>query len=716
MNDDLARRLHEAEATPTASSHVSNESIDSQETKAGWTFHPSNKNTAHQTTASLSVKKKRQRKILGLGIGGLGALMITSFLLPASVFGVVANAVNSNGFAMFASFSEHRNELVSIKLRGNSICSGPKCIFQEFNAKEIKSLDNIGAKMYSGGAEVKFSDDISKVAVDTIELDGIRLTAGDYAVKLADNPKIAAQMDNVFNPKFESVSGKAWRKVKSKFRITKAKNVSGETVEEVIKSMDGIVEKSLPKVSGLTDDAAKEVQKAADELNPSVAGKVGQEVYDVLSLSGGVPNYFCGIYNGARAANLGKKLVQRAWMIPMAFAIMNTISLIQAGDAKMQDAEALGGVLTASDSNGKGFMNSYGASYKLYGDAGPLTESASMFSFGGNGPFVGLTAGIVALFASIGLPNPKTACNVVRNPLVQLADAAAGGLLAYFSGGFSSIAGGSITKASAMAMLKNIIRNGAKNIIKSPVFWASLAFEAAVVLIPVYLQEILAGKIPSKMTSEQRGDSFWSASESLFNEGFAKQNGNAPLTVEQHLAVQKQITSYEQQLAAQDRATKSPFDTSSQYTFMGALFHQFIPRFASTTTYSFVANIGSILQNGLLSPFKSASAANTTAKYEVCDDDDYNELGLAISPFCNVLYGLPDFKSFDETYNFMTTNNYLSASLQPQGDYQNFITNCIDRSNPLGYAPDGELDNGSQCLLNNYNTYFYNWYQYDLVK
>lgn len=718
MDDDLSLRLHEAEieTVSTEPSHDSDESINDQENNAGWTFNSSDKTANSQTSASTNLKKKRQRKMFGFGVGGLGALMVASFLLPTSVFSVVSNAVNSNGLAMFASLTEHRDEMTSVKLRGGSVCSGSKCTFQEFSAKEMKNLDNIGAKMYSGGAEVKFSDDVSKVAIDTIELDGVKFTADDYIAKIADNPKAAAQMDNVFNPKFESVNGKQWSEVKNQFKITKAKNVSGETVEEVTKSLDDIVEKGIPSVSGFTDDAAKEVQKAADDLNPSAAGKVGQEIYDTLSLSGGIPNYFCGIYNGARAANLGKKIVQKSWMIPMAFAIMNTLSLIQAGEAKMQDTEALGKILTDSDSNGKGFMNSYGADYKIYGDTGPLTESASMFSFGGNGPFAGLTAGVATLFATLNLPNPKTACNIVRNPAVQLADAAAGGLLAYFSGGFSSLTGGSVTKAGAMTTLKNIIKKGGKNIIKSPTFWASLTFEAAIVLIPIYLQEVLAGKKPSDMTSEQRGDSFWSASENLFNEGFAKQNANAPLTISQHLAVEKQVADYEQRLASQDRATKSPLDISSPYTFMGALFQQFTPRFASTNIYSFLTNVGSVLQSGLLSPLNKASAANSSAKYEICDDDDYAELGLAISPFCNVLYGLPDFTSFDETYDFMTANEYIDANLTPQNDYQKFIDECIKRTDPIGYAPDGELDDGNQCVLSSQNTYFYNWYQYDLVK
>jgi hypothetical protein len=220
----------------------------------------------------------------------------------------------------------------------------------------------------------------------------------------------------------------------------------------------------------------------------------------------------------------------------------------------------------------------------------------------------------------------------------------------------------------------------------------------------------------SDVRDENDGDMFFSTAEAIYDEAGAA-NGLAPLRKSEVAARDSDVADYEKTVAADDRASLSPFDVSSEYTFMGAIFHNLARQVSAVTGgWSFVRNIGSIISSGLSSPLLSVSAASDNPeKYEICDDDDYAALGIATSPFCNVERGLP-YKSFDETYNYMTSHDHIDADWNPvSADYKDVLNNCIKRKNPLGYSDENDPSTGSECLLNDENVYFYNWYQYQLV-
>ncbi|MDR1300240.1 MAG: hypothetical protein LBK50_00875 [Candidatus Nomurabacteria bacterium] len=706
-NDDLQSMEDEAGQAPMGDGGES--SLPEREKGgAGWTTSV-NPQAALAGVAAIKARKRRRWGI-GLGVGGIGATILTIFLLPTGMVGTALSAVERFGGPMVASSARHYDETMGVRLKSGT-CSGARCEFQKFSQKELSRLEKAGAKMSYDGVEVRPTDDGGKVLVDTIELDGRTLTASSIADEMARNPNVRARLHKVYNPKFESTGGKAWRTISTKFGLSKGKNLKGNTTDDVLKSLDDLTRaktnEDLPKFA---DAEAKDVEKAMKELDPSPAQKIGQTAYDTVSLSGGLPNYFCGVFNGARMVNIGSKVVRKAWMIPMAFAMLNLFSSIQANeDTTMQDVEAAGNMLTGASADGRDFFNSYGANYAMYGDSGDLTESAASFTLGGNGPFIGITAGITSLFLWLGLSSPKSVCGVVRNPVVQFLDLVGGGLLAFFTGGGIK-AGTAVGKVAAMDFLKSTI----KTTLKRPAFWGALTFEAAIALLPIYLQNVLGGQIPSEMTKENQSDAFFSASEGLYGE-LAQAGANAPLTKDQAIEMDKQTALYERQVAAEERAMRSPFDTSSQYTFLGSIVHSLTPRLASITSgWSFINKFSSILSSGFLSLFAQASAANVGAEYEICDDDDYRELNLATSPFCNVKYGLPDFVGFDDTEKYMKDGGYISDDYAPLGEFAEFIDKCIGRTEPLGFFGESDLtmDDGKGCLLNAKTKYFYNWQQY----
>jgi hypothetical protein len=709
-----ANGLLAAETNPEAVPDQSQTLPERERGGAHWSTHTSPKSRKMADFAKRANWVKRRRKIFGVSIGFLGLIVIGTMFFPSSIFGTVLGAIEKFGDPTSAALATRYNSSISARL-GAGACTGASCQWKQFSQTELTRLDDIGAKIYSGDLEVKPIDGGGKISVDRIELDGKVLTAANFEQELAGSAKLRETLKGVYNPKYESQLGKAWQKMREWYQLTKSKNLKGDSADDIMKSLDDVVAKHAAKVNKLDDEATEQVEKALREADPNLAQSIGQTAYDAVSLSGGIPNYFCGLYNGARTANLGAKTVRKAWMIPAAFAMINLLYAIKDGkEVSTEDTEAAGKFFTDYDASGASAINSYGGNYSLYGDAGPLTESAASFTLGGGGPFRGLLAGLTATLAFIGITNIKDTCGFVRNPIVQFGDMVVGGLATFFTGGGVTV-GSTATKESAMAFLKNNIKTIVKNTLKSGKFWGALAYEASVALLPVYIQHILGGQKPSELTHENNGDMFFSAAEAM-SADIAKSNSLAPLSLDQAIARDEQVAAYRLQIAEEERATKSPFDVTSEYTFLGSIVHTLAPKFARLTSgWSILNNIGSILQSGLFDSLAHVSADTDPAlKYSICDDEDYLAAGFACTPFGNLVFGLPDFKAYDETRDYMMSNQHIDESgTAISSAYKNFLKNCVDRPQEKPYAWEDESDpfdtDGRECKLDSTTTYFYNW-------
>lgn len=676
---------------------------------AGWSTHVS-RMTDYMKQASFL---KKRRKTIGFSIGFVGVMIIGAIFLPNSVFGTVLGAVEKFGDPTSSALAARYNSTVQARL-GAGACSGVNCQWKQFSQKELSRLEGAGAKVYSGDTEIKPGGK-GRVSVDRIEIDGKILTATNYERELAQSARLRESLRGVYNPRFESQAGKAWQSMRGWYQLSKSKNLTGETSDEILKAIDDIVTKRAAKINKMDDAAVKEVERAMREANPGPATKVGQMAYDTVSLSGGVPNYLCGTYNGARAANQGMKTVRKAWMIPVAFAMINLLYSIKDGnEVSMQDTEAAGKFFTSYDASGASALNSYGGNYAMYGDAGPLSESAAQFSLGGNGPFRGLTSGLAATLAFVGVTDIRGTCGFVRNPIVQFGDMVAGGFLMFFTGGGVKV-GSTVTKEAAMNFLKNNVSTIIKNTMKSGKFWGAMTFEASIALLPIFLQQVLGGQKPSELSNENNGDLFFAATEAMYAD-IAKSNSLAPLSVDQAVQQNAQTGAYRLQIAEEERATHSPFDITSEYTLFGSIVHTLVPRFAALTSgWSILNNLGIILQFGLVGTFNKVGAATDPAlKYSICDDDDYAAAGFACTPYGNLEFGLPDFKGYNETYDYMTSHGHISADGMALSDaYKNFKKNCAERpqTKPYGWEDEGDPfdTDGRECKLDSTTTYFYNW-------
>ncbi|MCL1930018.1 hypothetical protein FWF93_02685 [Candidatus Saccharibacteria bacterium] len=703
-----------AETNPDGAPDQSQTLPERERGGAKWSTHTSSRSRKMNDFVKSVGAKKRRNKTIGFSVGFVGLIVIGSMLFPSSIFGTVLGAIEKYGDPISAALARNYNSSVTTRL-GAGTCSSANCQWKQFSQKELTRLESAGAKMYSGGTEIKPTDGGGKMSIDRIEIEGKVLTASNYEKELANSAKLRQSMKGVYNARYQSQAGKAWSKMRQWHQLSKAKNLKGNNVDDIAKALDDVVTKRAAKLSKIDDAATKQVERAMRESNPGVAQRIGQATHDAVSLSGGVPNYFCGLYNGARAANLGAKTIRKAWMIPAAFAMINLLYAIKdGGEVSMQDTEAAGKFFSDFDADGTSALNSYGGNYAVYGDAGPLSESAASFSLGGNGPFRGLLGGLAATLAFVGITNIRGTCGFVRNPIVQFGDMVLGGLAAFFTGGGVKIAS-TVSREAAMTFLKNNISTIVKNTMKSGRFWAAMTFEASVALLPIYLQNVLGGQMPSELSKENNGDMFFAGAEAMYAD-VGKANSLAPLSIEQAVAQDQQTVAYRLQIAEEERALRSPFDITSEYTFFGSIVHALAPKFARLTSgWSILSNLGMILQFGLINNFnKVGAASDPVLKYSICDDEDYQDAGFACTPFGNLAFGLPDFKAYDETYNFMVAKGHISRDGAALSNaYKTFVKNCPDRPQNKPYAWEDEGDpfdtDGRECKLDATTTYFYNW-------
>lgn len=219
----------------------------------------------------------------------------------------------------------------------------------------------------------------------------------------------------------------------------------------------------------------------------------------------------------------------------------------------------------------------------------------------------------------------------------------------------------------------------------------------------------------------------------------AKFGGNAPIGYQQaaDYADYTETVANKYNSLYTDDSIANQFNGMDRNTFMGKIVATLAPYATKLSSLSGVfSSIASVTTKSLSSIFSPSSKAyyhSTAAEFQMCDDTDYNALKVATDPFCNVRYGYPPtmLKSVDPE---SVAKNLLEGIVNPgtgatvpfiepvEGEptevYKLFITNCIDRTEPLvesttyrAKSPtdyggmSGRIDNGAkECIFSTSNS------------
>ena len=751
-----------------------NESVADQETKGSnviqgpWVDNVEKKQTT-QSKGRLSFLKKRSPLmtiILTVVGGGLGfSALFSPGLMIIHLKEVMVNKFNTQ----LTSLDIRTNKMLRSKTLGKlGVCGTKisiKCKYSTMSTRQVN-------RFKKAGIEIEFD------ALDEGNLLGRKrpksfsfeggdsIPPNEFMQTAATNPKFRTALKKAYNPLFAGFADRIWNKALFHFKITEGGIKFGKgaaTDDARIKAIrdqvnEGTTATATPTKRPTIDDAnpdgskkytLDELEVATKDFDDAVtkAGKtaeaLGEEAIDagkktaievaeggtkagtkaiasaagnLFKLTGALDNV-CIVYGTVRAVGFAAKTVRAVQLTRYAMLFLKIADQIKAGgNPDPADVAYLGGVLatdiafTVQTNSGpktimKNAMDSFGYKYAAYGEKGIMPETASMFLAGGGltGQLIGATSAINKMLGG----TPQATCKTLNNIVVQIGSVIAGVGLAILSGGVSITFGAVVQGVAAGVII------------------------VAASYLPALLQDIVAGTlIDDNTVGHLAGDAITSGAGTMMGTTAAL-GGNAPLTKEEAQAYQKLSNEVIAQYNEEDRLSRSPFDITSNNTFLGNIISKILPTTSKLSSMSnVITSVASLLPNAFryISPTVGAEIDD----FSLCQDEDYNNLNLAADPFCNLTYGIPpEALEIDpnDVLDYMSNKNWIIEEASPGEEstlgqpvagskYDDFITNCISRlegenPRPIGWTGDNfQEDDGKSCLFNadDDNKYFYLYY------
>lgn len=600
-----------------------------------------------------------------------------------------------------------------------------KCRFKGVSEKGVEKLRKAGFEVESkpiGNHPLKYQ----RITSLKYEVDGrmVEIDANEYNRAIRTSPTFNKMMHQAYKSKFALYTDKKARQITNKLRIWRGNQLGGATERRslvqkfrgsIVGRTLGLDGKPIPLTGTETEDQIRQNQERLGQVAENVTEEArqsaedfkdpdknmgsipdldGEEVNQTAELakagaSGAIKgavlgpiagaNAGCTIYYMIAAVGFGAKVIASEQLIRYYYTFSNTADAIKAGHATPQQVAFLGTMLMSKDEKGRTFADSFGYNYIAHDKLGDSTETFK-YKLGG-----GLTGNLIGIKNTVDRFGGGGTCSVVTNPFVQGA-----AFLAYivsipFSGGTSLAAsvGANAAIAGAFAI-------------------------AEAVVTPMLIRMVAGTLVTGDENGKDAGNAF-TAGGGAYASYSGRARGMVPQTKEQAVAYDNEM---QRTLALHDAAEREaahPLDITNPASPAGSAFAHITPYALNpVSTNSSVAlmklaanplsmfsGVGSILSP----PIKAAGD-----EYTICSDPEYAELQLAADPFCNVKYGFDLAKIHDDRYNpeavidYMHDNGLIDDEGNPQGDYQIFLEECIDNTNPISPGGDGELTMKEYCL------------------
>ncbi|MBQ6605593.1 hypothetical protein IJH66_01270 [Candidatus Saccharibacteria bacterium] len=169
--------------------------------------------------------------------------------------------------------------------------------------------------------------------------------------------------------------------------------------------------------------------------------------------------------------------------------------------------------------------------------------------------------------------------------------------------------------------------------------------------------------------------------------------------------------------ADQERKTKSPFDITSEYTFLGSLAHSFLSFATSTTVSGLINSFSSLLSSSVVKTLPTANAvAETNLLTSIGDCPTLESVGMVGDVYCNP-YFITDKTTIElsptdvikavydlDHNNFKSYSENGAVEINPDSNLGKYIKYCGQRNSSFGVA-DASITNqivqGSSSLVSN---------------
>jgi len=681
-------------------------------------------------------KKGPIAAILGmLGIGGFGVSMLFS---PAILLVQVKETMLDKFNTQLASMETRSTRIMRSKFSSTTsgICSTKVSVACKYSTLSKKQVE----KFKAAGIEVKGETNaLGRMRPETFALEGRDpVNASEFSSTLQSDAKFRSAVKVAYNSKFAGFSDKVWQSVSSRLGINKTRALpdgddaakekaieedtksgkkppdagdpipcSGEGSNRKCTNSDGLdVPPEEADATNAARAAANEALQEAEESAERVASKtmsglggdVIQGVGNFVKLTG-YPDMACQAYTAVKTLGYAAKTIRAVQLARYAMVFLNTADQIKAGTATPEDVAYLGGILTnisydvASGAKRKAAMDSFGMKYAMFGDVGKSDSYLNQFMAGG-----GLTGNLIAVTSFIENTIPtdvRGTCRTLSSAWVQFGSFAAGVGLMFVPGANIALSVSDIAKGGAQVVLS-----------------------LALMVLPDLLKDVVAGTVTKGLVGEDAGNAITSGSGSMMS-SLAQAGGNASMSVDDAVAYQQTQNDVIAQYAEEERATKSPLDATSKYTFLGSIVNSLTPYISSLSVPgNSILAISSLVSSSFKSIIPTSSAVTTEqtrAGFTSCNDSDYEELGIATDPFCNVVYGIPpQYLNSDpaDVANRLAAAGQINAETgEITGDaFKKIRDKCIESTSPLGSGGEnglGDISDDKNCKITSENADYY---------
>lgn len=686
--------------------------------------------------------------VLILGLLGVGGTLFTPGIGIVQMKEVLTSNLNDQLAAMdIRSDSVFRAKLKSMS---SGVCTGVqiKCKFSTMSNRQVNKFKAAFEKY----GYIIPDDGIQETALGRKRITKIVAPDGSVIKNPADliqarksNADVRAAMKRVFNPVYYGLSDKVANTFLRENNTDKKKKITGTDEEEMRKQMAeatsgeragasrGVVltdaegeeyvvdpevedDNGKPRKVYANDPDFEAVKNAAEQRiseleaksNPGLKATGGLFRAAGAGVSAlGVADAACSVYNLSRAVAATAKAARSMQLVQYAMVINSAADSIKAGDATPEEVEFVGNMLTKTDTNkttlnettgeqeenpfyGKAAFDSPGYKTASYNDAPILTPQSQQYMVGG-----GLSGSLSSVMSDVEkaltADNPaalRSTCGVIQSPWVRGAGLVAGVFLAI----------GSFGVGTAISIA------------------ASAAVGFAIPFLEAALSDIVAGNVIGEdIAGVDAGDAFFAGTSALLG-GIAMKRGMAPLGksgIQQYLAATADTR--ETLIAdAKAEASQDQFNPYNQYSFLGSLTQTLFPVVsqAQSSASGALMSVGSLISTSVGSLTRDASATQeyNEARYSLCNDQGYEELGIDADVFCNVRYGLtPQELGMDSeaVVDFMLAKEFISGSGTPQGKYEEFMKNCVNREDGWGETSEENGNIGLECVDGSGSTYEY---------
>ncbi|MDR0963683.1 MAG: hypothetical protein LBM60_03605 [Clostridium sp.] len=166
----------------------------------------------------------------------------------------------------------------------------------------------------------------------------------------------------------------------------------------------------------------------------------------------------------------------------------------------------------------------------------------------------------------------------------------------------------------------------------------TLAVQGALKLIIPGVAAALAKNLATNALGEDLGNAIISGANMYLGKNH-QGGGGSPGDTEIVSAYRRETEAILAEEAEQERRGRSPFDASSQYTFLGSLLYSMLPMATASSGLGLLSKLGTLTQSSLAALLPSASALSS-ARLEMLRGycPTLEEMGIVADVYCNPLY------------------------------------------------------------------------------